>query len=76
MLIRRGPEEFAALGTEKSKGTKVFYPGVFELEPGVFELEAFYPASERNKLAMMLNNILAAPGFASWLGRYLRSLGM
>jgi hypothetical protein len=34
---------------------------------GVFELEAFYPAPERNRLAMMLNNILAAPGFASWL---------
>ena len=34
---------------------------------GVFELEAFYPAPERNRLAVMLNNILAAPGFASWL---------
>ena len=34
---------------------------------GIFELDAFYPASERNKLAMMLNNILASPGFASWL---------
>ncbi|HUU37412.1 MAG TPA: DUF87 domain-containing protein, partial [Candidatus Desulfaltia sp.] len=37
---------------------------------GVFELDAFYPASERNKLAVMLNNILAAPGFASWLEGY------
>jgi hypothetical protein len=34
---------------------------------GVFELDVFYPPSERRKLAMMLNNILAAPGFASWL---------
>ena len=34
---------------------------------GIFELDAFYPAPERSKLAMMLNNILAAPGFASWL---------
>ncbi|MFZ2054143.1 MAG: hypothetical protein WAU81_08085 [Candidatus Aminicenantales bacterium] len=34
---------------------------------GVFELEAFYPAPERGRLAVMLNNILAAPGFASWL---------
>ena len=34
---------------------------------GVFDLDSFYPAAERNKLAMMLNNILAAPGFASWL---------
>jgi hypothetical protein len=34
---------------------------------GVFELDVFFPPPERNKLAMMLNNILAAPGFASWL---------
>ncbi len=34
---------------------------------GVFDLDAFYPATERNKLAMMLNNILAAPGFDAWL---------
>ncbi len=34
---------------------------------GVFDLDTFYPAPERSKLAMMLNNILAAPGFASWL---------
>jgi hypothetical protein len=34
---------------------------------GVFDLDTFYPAAERSKLSMMLNNILAAPGFASWL---------
>ncbi len=34
---------------------------------GVFELDAFYPAAERYKLAMMLNNLLAAPAFASWM---------
>jgi DNA helicase HerA-like ATPase len=34
---------------------------------GVFELDAFYPAAERYKLAMMLNNLLAAPGFESWM---------
>jgi hypothetical protein len=34
---------------------------------GVFDLDAFYPAAERFKLAMMLNNLLAAPGFGSWL---------
>jgi hypothetical protein len=34
---------------------------------GVFELDAFYPAADRFKLAMMLNNLLAAPGFESWL---------
>lgn len=34
---------------------------------GVFDLEDFYPAAQRYKLAMMLNNFLAAPGFASWM---------
>lgn len=34
---------------------------------GVFELDSFYPAQERFKLAMMLNNLLAAPGFDLWL---------
>ncbi|HNS05555.1 MAG TPA: ATP-binding protein [Candidatus Saccharicenans sp.] len=34
---------------------------------GVFELDSFYPAADRFKLAMMLNNLLAAPGFESWL---------
>ncbi len=34
---------------------------------GVFELDAFFPAQERYKLAMMLNNLLAAPAFASWM---------
>ena len=34
---------------------------------GVFEIDAFYPAADRYKLAMMINNLLAAPGFESWL---------
>jgi hypothetical protein len=34
---------------------------------GVFDLEAFYPSKERFELAMSLNNLLAAPGFQSWL---------
>ena len=34
---------------------------------GVLELEAFYPASERFKLASDLNRLLAAPDFAVWL---------
>ena len=34
---------------------------------GVFDLESFYPARERNSLAMALNNLLAAPTFQSWL---------
>jgi hypothetical protein len=34
---------------------------------GVLDLESFYPAKERFALAMKLNNLLAAPGFATWL---------
>ena len=34
---------------------------------GVFDLETFYPGSDRMQLAMMLNNLLAAPGFGTWL---------
>ncbi len=34
---------------------------------GVLELESFYPAKERFKLAMQVNNLLAAPGFSVWL---------
>jgi hypothetical protein len=34
---------------------------------GVLDLESFYPAKERAALAMQLNNLLAAPGFAAWM---------
>ncbi|MCB1739627.1 MAG: ATP-binding protein [Gammaproteobacteria bacterium] len=34
---------------------------------GVMDLEAFYPARERFGLAMKLNSLLAAPGFAAWM---------
>ena len=34
---------------------------------GVMDLETFYPAKERFALAMSLNNLLASPGFKSWL---------
>ena len=30
-------------------------------------LETFYPASDRQKLAMRLNGVLASPGFSAWL---------
>jgi hypothetical protein len=33
---------------------------------GVMDVESFYPAKERFALAMKLNNLLAAPGFAAW----------
>jgi hypothetical protein len=34
---------------------------------GVLDLEAFFPGKERFELAMRLNGLLAAPGFAQWL---------
>ncbi|MFO1410236.1 MAG: hypothetical protein U1F06_07645 [Steroidobacteraceae bacterium] len=40
-------------------------PGFDKL--GAFDLETFYPARERQDLAMALNGLLASPGFAAWL---------
>jgi hypothetical protein len=34
---------------------------------GVFDLESFYPSKERFGLAMAVNNLLASPGFNSWM---------
>ncbi len=34
---------------------------------GVFDLETFYPAKDRLGLAMAINNLLASPGFATWM---------
>ena len=34
---------------------------------GVFDVDTFFPEKERLQLAMSLNNIIAAPGFQSWL---------
>ena len=34
---------------------------------GFLDLESFYPASDRFKLVMSLNNLLASPSFAGWL---------
>ena len=34
---------------------------------GAVDLESFYPAKDRTKLAMSLNNLLASPSFAGWL---------
>ncbi len=34
---------------------------------GVMDLDAFFPARDRFGLAMRLNNLLAAPGFDTWL---------
>ena len=34
---------------------------------GVMDVESFYPSKDRFALAMRLNNLLAAPGFATWM---------
>lgn len=34
---------------------------------GVFDVDTFFPEKDRLQLAMSLNNIIAAPGFQSWL---------
>jgi len=34
---------------------------------GVLDLEVFYPSQDRITLAMKLNNLLAAPGFGTWM---------
>ncbi len=34
---------------------------------GVFDVDTFYPQKDRFSLAMALNNIIAAPSFASWI---------
>ncbi|MFM8532289.1 MAG: ATP-binding protein, partial [Acidimicrobiia bacterium] len=34
---------------------------------GVVDIESFFPSKERFGLAMQLNQLLAAPGFAAWL---------
>ncbi len=34
---------------------------------GFLDLESFFPAKDRFALAMQLNNLLASPGFSSWM---------
>ncbi len=34
---------------------------------GVLDLESYYPAKERQALAMRLNGLLASPGFSAWM---------
>lgn len=34
---------------------------------GVMDVDSFYPAKDRQKLALAVNNLLAAPGFSTWL---------
>jgi hypothetical protein len=34
---------------------------------GAFDLETFFPAKDRLKLAMQINNLIASPGFSTWM---------
>jgi hypothetical protein len=34
---------------------------------GVFDLESFYPKKDRFELAVSINNLLASPGFSTWM---------
>lgn len=40
-------------------------PGIDKI--GVIDLDSFFPAKDRAQLAMRINNLLAAPGFAAWM---------
>jgi DNA helicase HerA-like ATPase len=40
-------------------------PGIERI--GVLDLESFFPSAERFALAMQLNNLLASPGFETWM---------
>jgi NADH-quinone oxidoreductase subunit F len=42
-ILDRGPQAYAALGTEKSKGTKLFSVSGHVRKPGVYEVEMGYP---------------------------------
>ena len=60
--------------TAWSSGLDLSLPGLIQqiqkppfARVGVLDLESFYSAKERFELAMLLNNLLAAPGFQTWL---------
>ncbi|MEO1034428.1 MAG: DUF87 domain-containing protein [Pseudomonadota bacterium] len=57
-----------------SNGQSLDLPGLIGLiqappmtKIGVMDVEQLYPPGERFKLAMALNNLLAAPGFEAWM---------
>jgi len=62
------------LSTGWAKGQGLDMPELIHLiqnppltKVGVFDLESFYPSKERYELAMNLNNLLASPGFQTWM---------
>lgn len=63
----------ALLNHEWAQGRSLDLPGLIERiqappfdKIGVLSLETFYPAKDRFALVVVLNNVLAAPGFAAW----------
>ncbi len=42
---------------------------------GAFDVDTFYPEKDRLRLAVALNNILAAPGFSTWISGEPLDLG-
>jgi hypothetical protein len=42
---------------------------------GVFDVDAFFPEKDRFGLAMLLNNIIASPSFASWTAGHPLDIG-
>ena len=57
-------KESMKLGLEKLIGSVIEPP--FK-RIGVLPVESFYPSSERMKLAMKINSLIASPEFAGWL---------
>jgi hypothetical protein len=64
----------AILGAAWRDGNDLDLPAIIQAvqrpsfdKVGVFDVESFYPAKERQELALRINGLLAAPGFAAWL---------
>ena len=57
-----------------SRGQNLDLPGLISAiqkppfdKIGIMDVESFYPSKDRFSLAMMLNSLLASPGFKAWL---------
>jgi len=62
------------LAASWKKGQDLTLPTIIEQiqnppfkQVGALDLESFYPAAERFGLSLLVNNLLAAPGFEAWL---------
>lgn len=68
ILLSNVLQHYWSEGTDLDLGTLI---GAIQSPPfaqlGVMPLDTVFPAKDRSGLAMRLNNLLAAPGFQSWL---------